>query len=790
MVIMKKVNIKINSLLGNSQKLTFLVGAGCSVDAPSCQPAGRSMMDAMIKFTCAESEVENLLKIKELRFEALVEIIRDNLDPELKIIDYYGLCNKPNSQHFYLAEKINQGHYVMTTNFDFLIEYALLQLGIPKEQIKIIITRNDFEKYANPSDLFLKGINTVYKIHGSTMNIITNENTRDTLITTIQAFGSNKEGLSVFQVEPFKRPLFDNISKKRSLIVMGYSGSDDFDVVPTLKKLQNMENIIWINFVWDDNGKETIYEIEYSDIESLKSIDKVNQILSEIKQIGNAKNVYRIDVNTSRLVKQFLTISPTISQDNFSISPLEWLKENVNPPNELMKYYIPQTIYFDFNLMDDSLRCARELLHISEQIHDEVMIAKSLNLIGKVHYEQGNYSEALKSYNQALKLAEKMETKEWKAACFNNIANIYNAWGKYSDALDYFEKALPQFEQINDYFSKAITLRNISSIQKNMGNNAEALEKATEALQIFDQLGKLSDKADMLMIIGMIQTSLGNIDTAFKNYQESLQINDLLSDFDGKVACLNTIGELFRAIGRFFEALEYFKQALDISIKIGSLSKRVSTLNNIGLIYTNLSNFAEALNFFEEALKLGEKLNDPLLEATNYSNMGLVYFYQGNHSKAMKIWEKALKVFNQVGYQLGKTSTLINLGKVYREKGDLKKASKSFEEASEISMRMNQPQLQAKCLEEIGMILEDLRDFEESLKMYENALIIYQNVGDPVGIAGIIHNIGTIDFYKGNYIAAIQKYEEALKVLQQIGLSESQLAQTIMKNIHHAKSKM
>ena len=787
---MKKANITVDTLLGENQKLTFLVGAGCSVDAPSSQPAGRSMMEAMIKFICAESEVDKILKITDLRFEALVEIIRDNLDPDLRIIDYYGLCNKPNLQHFYLAEMINQGQFVMTTNFDFLIEHALLQLGIPKDNIKIVITKEDFENYNNPPHLFNNEFMSIYKIHGSTKNIITNESTRDTLVATIQAFGSNKEGMSVFQVEPFKRPLFDNISNERSLIVMGYSGSDDFDVVPTLKKLQNIENIIWINFVWDDKGKELICEIESDDIEASQNIEKVNQILSEIKQINNAKHVYRIDANTSRLIKQILPNIPNLSQENFKIPPFEWLRENISTPNELMKYFIPQTIYFDFNLMEDSLRCARELLHISERIKDEVMIIKSLNLIGKIHHEQGDYSEALKLYNQALKLAEKVEPKEWKAACFNNIANIFNAWGKYSDALNYFKQALPLFKQINDYFSMAITLRNMSSIQKNMGNITAALEYATNALQIFDQLGKLSDKADMLMIIGMIQLSLGNVDAAFRNYEESLHINDLLSDLDGKVAVLNTIGELFRAIGRFYEALDYFNQALVIAEKIGDISKRASTLNNIGLIYTNLSNFSEAMNFYEASLKLVEKLNDPLIEATTYNNIGTVYFYQKNHSKAMKIWERALKIFNKVGYQLGKTNTLINLGKVYREKGDLKKALKSFEEASVISTQMNQPHLQAKCFEEIGMILEDLRELSESLKMYENALSIYKQVGDQVGIAGVIHNIGTIDFYQENYQAAIQKYEEALQILYQIGLSESLLAHTIIKNIAHAKEKM
>ena len=144
---MKEASIKIEDLLGNNQKLTFLVGAGCSVDAPSSQPAGRSMMEAMIKFICAESEVDKISKIEELRFEAVVEIIRDNLDPDLKIIDFYGQCDKPNIQHFYLAEMIKKGHFVMTTNFDFLIEHALLQVGVPKEEVKRQTEDEDDRRY-------------------------------------------------------------------------------------------------------------------------------------------------------------------------------------------------------------------------------------------------------------------------------------------------------------------------------------------------------------------------------------------------------------------------------------------------------------------------------------------------------------------------------------------------------------------------------------------------------------------------------------------------------------------
>ena len=59
---MKLTNLNINNLITPDAKLTFLVGTGCSVDPPSCLPAGRAMMEAIIDYTCAESEID---KIKE-----------------------------------------------------------------------------------------------------------------------------------------------------------------------------------------------------------------------------------------------------------------------------------------------------------------------------------------------------------------------------------------------------------------------------------------------------------------------------------------------------------------------------------------------------------------------------------------------------------------------------------------------------------------------------------------------------------------------------------------------------
>ncbi|MFX1256335.1 MAG: hypothetical protein ACFFAN_00605 [Promethearchaeota archaeon] len=72
---MKLTNLTIKNLFADDAKLTFLMGTGRSVDAPSCLPTGRAMMEAIIKYSCVVSEMKKLSKLMEsgeLRFEALV----------------------------------------------------------------------------------------------------------------------------------------------------------------------------------------------------------------------------------------------------------------------------------------------------------------------------------------------------------------------------------------------------------------------------------------------------------------------------------------------------------------------------------------------------------------------------------------------------------------------------------------------------------------------------------------------------------------------------------------------
>ncbi|MFW9947062.1 MAG: SIR2 family protein [Candidatus Odinarchaeota archaeon] len=237
---MKEIIQTISHLLENDEKVIFLAGAGCSVEAPSSLPDGYKMIQYIVKFLCEDFEIEKILNIPELTLETLLDIIC-HFDPELKINNVFEINTKPNYLHYFLADMIKKGQNVMTTNFDSLIEDALVHSNISKRKIIPIITEKDYKQNENFDKGLKKGKLFLYKLHGSIKNIITGEDTIIPLINTIQKIGKNKKGNSLFQLEPYKQPLLNKILSGGSLVVMGYSGKNDLDILPMLRDVDSLD---------------------------------------------------------------------------------------------------------------------------------------------------------------------------------------------------------------------------------------------------------------------------------------------------------------------------------------------------------------------------------------------------------------------------------------------------------------------------------------------------------------------------------------------------------------------
>jgi ubiquitin-protein ligase/tetratricopeptide (TPR) repeat protein len=536
----KKIEFDIVNLLKNESNLIFLVGAGCSVDTPSCLTTGNQMIEAIIKHTCPESEIETILRLNDLRFELVVEMIRNNVDKNLRIIDFYGLCDRPNIQHYFLADMIHKEHVVLTTNFDYLLEYALIQSNVPKKSILPVITQSDYEHFSDPDKLHKQGKKPVYKIHGSTKNIITQEDTRKSLIATIQAFGKNKEGLNVFQIEPFKRTLFENLSDGRSLVVIGYSGSDDFDIVPTLKKLKNLKNFIWIDYT-EENKKAEIYEIQEKPNQNPYRLSPEDEILLEMKLRNQELHVLKVKVNTSEFINNLVDKKHKIDENNFSVKIIDWLQEKVVIPNEMYKYNIALQIYSILEKFDNAMDSARKLLNLAIRLSDSYWRGIALINLGEINKIKKKYTSALKFYREAI---EFINSDNMKMLILSNIGLLYHHIGELVKAKEFGEKTLKIFNIEEDFSEKFDVLVNLGIIFK----SSDYFDKA---LHIAQEKGDLKAKAISLYHLGKahfneLKHSLNRFSFEAEDFLEALRILEELGLENSELAqkIYNKIGYL------------------------------------------------------------------------------------------------------------------------------------------------------------------------------------------------------------------------------------------------------
>lgn len=228
--------------------VVFLVGAGVSKEEPSSVPQfpQEPCLQQLPDLRGTDGTLNQLGN--RVRPEFFFQILHDLLGERgllpLEVLNTHKLNERgaeiqPNAIHGFLAEMLERGHIVLTTNFDSLIEDAYLQ-RTGKEVEKCAIYDEDFDRLvADPES----ATGYLIKLHGSFYSP-SGEDTKDSIVTLLYQLQC--------AAAQHKTNLIRALLADHDWIVLGHSMRDEYDLYPVLSdpRIQK-KKIYWIKHCRD-----------------------------------------------------------------------------------------------------------------------------------------------------------------------------------------------------------------------------------------------------------------------------------------------------------------------------------------------------------------------------------------------------------------------------------------------------------------------------------------------------------------------------------------------------------
>ena len=290
---------------------------------------------------------------------------------------------------------------------------------------------------------------------------------------------------------------------------------------------------------------------------------------------------------------------------------------------------------------------------IAEQISDKAGIAQSLNDIGAVQYSQGNYGLALEYFQRSLMLRKALGDRVNMASSLTNLGTVYVSQGNHRLAAEYYQKALVEFESLGHKLGIATVLQGVGNTYFYQGNYALAMENYEKALKCLEAVGHKVGVGILLNNIGNIHSKQRNYGLALDYHQKSLKLKEALSNKEGIAASLQNIGRIYQLQGRYDLALDYLQKSLTQYEAIGEKSAgEASTLGNIGVVYYLQGDYPRALEFAERAAVMAVQMDDRELLWDVRTDAGRAYRALNQPVQARRAFEDAIATIEEMRSQV------------------------------------------------------------------------------------------------------------------------------------------
>ncbi|GFO62820.1 CHAT domain-containing protein [Geomonas paludis] len=192
----------------------------------------------------------------------------------------------------------------------------------------------------------------------------------------------------------------------------------------------------------------------------------------------------------------------------------------------------------------------------------EQVMAK--NTGGLIWWTLGDNRRALVELRQALELAGKLEVRrDESATTLNNIGLVRRESGDYQGALESLGQALAIDRALGSRWAIAYDLRNLGQTRLKMGDPAGALKLLTEAAALADAIGDKVNQAKIHLALGDARARSNQGGPAAESYAKALELADAMLLREVRWRALLGLARLKEQGGDRDAAVASYRQALE-----------------------------------------------------------------------------------------------------------------------------------------------------------------------------------------------------------------------------------
>jgi tetratricopeptide (TPR) repeat protein len=618
----------------DADRLVFLVGSGVSV--ASGLPTGWEFNTGIAEFFGASSAERGVIasllvagyghSAAAVRFEQVMFVLRERLDPNLDVLTLFGGTG-PGALHQFLAREIAAGAIVFTTNFDGLIERACKDAGLDAQLVYVEDAADEPSPNTSFQRVVLGSSPVVLKLHGTIEDgkASAPDLVRRHIGATLDRIGARGRAA---KLEPHKYRALSTALAGRVLCVLGYSGSDDFDILPSLAELlPRAAGLLWFRHEPRAPSVSTAVDLLPAALRTAASrgpsVIVTGDTLSGVASYFGV-TLPVVQAAPRERVPDWLARLPAYASATGALKKLVAARlgeEAMRPDLSDAWYQDAATLalrrdsttyaYALFRRghlarerdIQASLGLLRRSERIFRRIGDDRNLPLVLNAIGNVFLLRGPLRLATKYYHDALGITRKIGSRRFEATLLNNLGLVEKHRGAFAKAIDWYDQAAVIDADIRDRVGLSRDLGNKATALLLLERHDEALALFEECIALDESLGRHDSVAVWLVNRGVVYRRLGRLDDARQAARDALKLEQALNRKHGIACCLSLFGTIAMVEKNWPEAVAKLKEAIAYDEAIHHVEGPANDYESLGDAYAALGDRDVARAAYEKSIK-------------------------------------------------------------------------------------------------------------------------------------------------------------------------------------------